>query len=210
MSLFRNPFSRGYWQASLASFRSLRCQVFAALMMAAAIVLSALSVPVADNLYLTVGFLARALMALVCGPLTALVCGCAEDLLGFLIHPSGPFFPGYTLSTMLGVFVYALCFYRTKITLPRIIAAKTITNYFVNVALGSCWSAILYGKGYLYYMTASLIKNTLYLPVQVLMLAVLFQALLPVLARQRLIPSQMGELTWGLGFARRTAERLSR
>ena len=59
-------------------------------------------------------------------------------------------------------------------------------------------------------MTASLIKNTLYLPVQVLMLAVLFQALLPVLARQRLIPSQMGELTWGLGFARRTAERLSR
>lgn len=205
MSMFASPLSRVYWRESLRSFRDLRIQVFAALMMAAAIVLSMFYVPVADNLRITIGFVARALCALVCGPLTALVYGCAEDLLGFVLHPTGPFFPGYTLSTMLGVFCYALFFYRARITVARIFAVKLITNFAVNVLLGSCWSAMLYGKGYLYYLTASLIKNSLYLPIQVLMLAVVFQLLLPVLVRQHLIPPQMGELTVWRPASRRPA-----
>lgn len=38
----------------------------------------------------------------------------AEDLLSFFITGGGgyPFFPGYTLTTMLGVFVYSLFFYK--------------------------------------------------------------------------------------------------
>ena len=56
--------------------------------------------------------LARALCALVCGPVMGLVFGFVEDILGFILQPTGDFFPGYTLSTMAGVLVYALCFYR--------------------------------------------------------------------------------------------------
>lgn len=41
-----------------------------------------------------------------------LVFGFVEDILGFILQPTGDFFPGYTLSTMAGVLVYALCFYR--------------------------------------------------------------------------------------------------
>ncbi|MEG2038080.1 MAG: folate family ECF transporter S component [Ruthenibacterium sp.] len=196
-STFPSPLSKAYWRESLLSFRSVRNLVFAALMIAAANLLSAFYIPVGENLRVTFGFLARALCSLVCGPVLAMVYGCAEDLLGALLHPTGPFFFGYTLSTMLGVLVYALCFYRAKITVWRIFLAKFITNYGVNVLLGSLWSAMLYGKGYLYYFTTSLVKNTIYLPIQVLLLVLLFRLLLPVLQRQGYLPVQMsGKLAW--------------
>lgn len=193
MSLYRTPFSRSYWADALASSRNLRTLVFAAEMIAVSIVLGMFYIPVADNLRVTISFVSRALCVLVCGPVVGVIYAVAEDLLGFAIHPTGPFFPGYTLSTVVSCFIYALCFYRTKITIARITLAKVITNYGVNVLLGCLWSTMLYGKGYLYYAAKSLIKNTLYLPVQVLMLVVAFQVLLPILARDKRIPNQIGD-----------------
>ena len=72
---------------------------------------------------MTWGFLARALCALGCGTVMGLLFGCVEDILGFILQPTGDFFPGYTLSTMAGVLVYALCFYRARITVLRIVLA---------------------------------------------------------------------------------------
>ncbi len=37
-------------------------------------------------------------------------------------------------------------------------------QYGSNVLLGSVWKAMLYGKGYLYYFTSGLVKNTTMLP----------------------------------------------
>lgn len=204
MQLYPTPFSRAYWRDAVASSRNLRNLVFAAEMIAAAIVLGMFYVPVADNLRLTISFMARAVCVLVCGPVLGVIYAVAEDLLSFAIHPTGPFFPGYTLSTVLACFIYALCFYRAKITIARITMAKVITNYAVNVLLGSLWSSMLYGKGYLYYAAKSLIKNTLYLPVQVLMLVVAFQVLLPILARDKRIPSQIGDRIVWFGDLRRS------
>lgn len=35
------------------------------------------------------------------GPVTGAMVGCVSDLLGFMVHPSGPFFPGFTLTQAL-------------------------------------------------------------------------------------------------------------
>ena len=102
----------------------------------------------------------------------------------FLSSGGYPYFPGYMLTTILGCMIYALFFYRARITWRRIILAKLLTN-IQNVLLGSLWSAILYSKGYLYYMATSAVKNALYLPLQILLLGFLLQAVLPVMQRQR-------------------------
>lgn len=198
MSFFSSPFSKGYWRAAAAEVKDLRKLVFSALMIAAAIALGYfVKIPVAPNLNLNISFLARALAAWVGGPVLGLVYGCAEDILGWALHPTGPFFPGYTLNTMLGVLVYALFFYRQKMTILRIVLAKAITNYPISVGLGCLWSHMLYGKGYLYYAGSSLMKNTLYLPVQILLLVILFQALQPGLSRMGLVPRPAGsKLPW--------------
>lgn len=190
---FASPFSAEYWRAAAAELKDLRSLCFAALMIAACSALSLIpSIPTTDpNVRVTWGFLARAVCGAVCGPVTALVFGFAEDTVSFLVHPTGPYFPGYALTTMLGTMLYALFLYRARFTpasLPlRVFGAKLCTNV-LNVVLVSLWNAVLYGKGYLYYMVKSFWKNLVMLPVQTVMLVVLLTALLPILRRMELVP----------------------
>ena len=164
MPLYPHPLSPGYWRSAAGELKDLRRLVFMALMIAACIVLSHCSIRLGESLSLSITFLARALCSLVCGPLAVIVFGAAEDTLSFFLS-SGvyPYFPGYMLTTITGCMIYALFFYRAKITWRRIILAKLLTN-IQNVLLGALWSAILYSKGYLYYLTQSAVKNALYLP----------------------------------------------
>ena len=193
MQLFKTPFSAAYWKTAAAELTNYRALVFSALMIAACIVLSHCKIPLGENLSLSVTFLARALCALVCGPVVVILFGAAEDTLSFFLSSGGyPYFPGYMLTTVLGCMIYALFFYRAKITWRRIILAKVITN-IQNVLLGSLWSAMLYSKGYIYYLTTSAVKNALYLPLQILMLGFLLQALLPVLHKTGKLPLQLPE-----------------
>ena len=193
MQLFKTPFSAAYWKTAAAELKNYRALVFSALMIAACIVLSHCKIPLGENLCLSVTFLARALCALVCGPVVVILFGAAEDTLSFFLSSGGyPYFPGYMLTTILGCMIYALFFYRAKITWRRIILAKVITN-IQNVLLGSLWSAMLYSKGYIYYLTTSAVKNALYLPLQILMLGFLLQALLPVLHKTGKLPLQLPE-----------------
>ena len=129
-----------------------------------------------------------------CGPVLGVVFGFAEDILSFFLTGGGgyPFFPGYTLTTMLGCLLYALFLYRAKITVRRVFLAKLVTN-IQNVLLGALWSAILYGKAYFVMASGSALKNLIMLPFQTVLLVLLFSLLLPLLSRMGLVPRQMGE-----------------
>lgn len=179
--LYPHPFSRDYWRQAAADMKNPRILTFSALMIAACWALDLIPNVYIGTAKISWGFLARSLCSMVGGPLNALVFGAAEDTISFLIHPSGPYFPGYMLTTMLGTFLYALFLYRTDVTPVRVFMAKLCTNA-LNVTLGALWSAILYGKGYLYYATTSLVKNVIMLPIQTVMLCALFAALMPILA----------------------------
>lgn len=204
MPLFKTPFSSAYWKESVKSFRSVRGMVFAALMVAACVAMSYLpGIPITPGgRTISLTFIPRALCALVYGPVGAIVFGLAEDTLSFLIDSGGyPYFPGYALTTMLGCFTYALFFYRTKVTIVKIFLAKLFTN-LQNVVLGSLWSAMLYSKGYLFYMADSAVKNLITLPIYTLILVVVFQALLPVMHRMNMIPDQLSGTEGHFGLKR--------
>ena len=187
--MYPHPFSADYWRSAARELKDLRKLTFAALMIAMCVVLSRIpSVPLFGGAKITWGFLARSVCALVCGPVLGLLFGFAEDILSFFLTGGGgyPFFPGYTLTTMLGVLTYALFFYRAKVTIGRVLLAKLLTN-IQNVVLGALWMAILTGKAWYVTASASALKNLIMLPVQTLLLVVLFGALLPVLRRAGLI-----------------------
>lgn len=192
MRLYAGPWQKEYWLEAAKALKSLRVLVFAAILVGLEIILSMLVIPVGGNaLQIHFTFLVIGLSNLVCGPFVALLSGCAADLLSFFIFPMGaPFFPGYTLTAMLSAFIYALFFFRAQISVVRIILCKLIINVGVNVLLGSIWRTMLYGKGYLFYVGTSLIKNTILLPVEVLVLFLVFSLLLRPLAHAGLIPPQ--------------------
>ncbi|MBR5390304.1 MAG: folate family ECF transporter S component, partial [Clostridia bacterium] len=105
-----------YWQEAAAMLHNPRVLAVAALFLALCIAISSVFIPLPNNLRIYFTFVPKALCAAICGPIAALVFGFADDLLGFMIHPSGAFFFGYTLSAMLGMLYYALGLYRAKIT----------------------------------------------------------------------------------------------
>lgn len=173
----------GYWRAAVKELRSLKRLVFAALMCALSIVVGALYVVVGDNLRVYFTFFVTAVGCAVYGPVMGMLAAAVTDTLNFFLFPSGPYFPGYMLSEMAAALIYGLFLYRKKITVLRLFGAKFLVNYLVNVGLGCLWSQMLYGKGYLYYLVKSLVKNSLLLPLEVMALAALFAVLVPVFSR---------------------------
>ena len=195
-TLYKTPFSRAYWKDAADDFGKPRTLVFSALMVAACVALSYLkSVPVVNNIRVSWGFLARALCALVGGPVNALAFGFVEDTVGYLMNPTGGYNPFYIFTTMLGVFTYALFLYRAEVTVLRVFLAKLATNV-QNVFIGGLGTWLWYsgGKGYWPIVGASAIKNAVMLPVQTVMLAALFAALLPILHRMGFLPDQASRL----------------
>ena len=194
MKLYRTPFSKAYWRDAVSDSKKVRTLIFSALMIAACSALGRLaSIQVTEGVKISWGFLARATCALVGGPVNALVFGLAEDTISYILNPTGAYFPGYALTTMIGTMVYALFFYRAKVTVWRIFLAK-LSNNVINVFLGSLWSAILYKKGYLYYVSTRIVTNGIMLPIQTIMLTALFAALIPALIHLDLLPSGMNGL----------------
>lgn len=180
--------SPAYWRSALGELKNLRRLIFAALVVALGIVISSLYIPVGENLRIYFKFLVYSIGSAVYGPFVGLLVGAAGDTLGFFIHPSGAYFPGYLLSEMLGCLIYALFLYRKRITILRLFLSKLIINVFVNILLGSLWSAMLYSKGFIYYMTKSVVKNLALLPLEVAAMAALFALLIPQLERLNALP----------------------
>lgn len=191
-TLYRTPLSPAYWNKSSMAMRNLKLQIFAAMMIAVTRALSLVpGIPIWHT-KLTWGFLARSVCALVCGPVLGLVFGFAEDILGFVLQPTGEFFPGYTLSTMAGVLIYALFFFRRRITVANLVLANLAVNFLVNAAMGALWSTMIRGGGYLVWFLPSLAKNLITVIPKSVAMYVLFQALLPALTQMGLIPDQTG------------------
>ena len=188
--LFDTPFSLKYWSCAKMEMKSVKILVLTALFIAMRIAVSSFFIPVGDNLRIYCSFFVNALGSMIYGPFVALAQGFVSDILGFIIHPSGAFFPGYVLTSMAGSFLYALFFYRTKISVLKIFLCKLSVNVLVNIGMGSLWSAMLYGNGFFYYAAKSIVKNITLLPFEVIVLCLFFRIMMPVLMRSGLIPIQ--------------------
>lgn len=196
---FKTPFSAEYWRTAAGELRRLHMLVLAALMIAMRIVLSGARIPVGENLYIYISFLVTSVGAAIYGPVVAMIAAVICDFLSFFLSGSGgdPFFLGYTLSELLGGLIFALFLYRTRISVLKIALSKLTINLFVNVGLGALWSAMLYSKGYYYYLAKSIVKNALMLPVEILLMTLLLQVILPLAARSRLTaPQPTKKIPW--------------
>ena len=171
-----SPLTPAYWADARAQLKNVRMLTLAGIITAASIVLESFPIYLlGTSLKIYFSFLVISLGCYVYGPAVGILVGFANDTLGFLISSFGePYFPGYLITAMLSGLIYGTLLYRQRITVLRLVVVRLIINYGSNVLLGSVWKAMLYGKGYLYYLTSGAIKNTLMLPVEVfLMWAVL-------------------------------------
>lgn len=191
-TIFTTPFSRAYWKAAFLELGNVRMLILAALITALRIAVKSLDIPLAPNLNLTFGFFFNAAGSMIYGPVMGLLTGALSDTIGALFFPSGPYFFPYIFTEMMGSLLFALFFYRTKITPAKIILARfTVTvvcNFMMDRLIMYWQNAILLGKPFKILSVPQIVKNLVLFPAQSVLLILFLGALIPVLQRFQLIP----------------------
>ena len=121
------------------------------------------------------GFLPVAVMGMMYGPVWAGIGYAIGDVLGMLIFPSGPYFPGFTLSAFLTGLVYGLLLYKKEVTWQRTLIASLIISVVINLGLDTLWLSILYGKGYIPILVGRLVKFPLAVAIQTVLIPLVYK-----------------------------------
>ena len=188
--LFKTPFCKRYWQLAFGEMTILYTLVLAAVLTAMRIAVKSLSIPIGPNLNITFGFIINSIGSLIYGPVVAIFASAISDTLGAILFPSGPYFFPFIFEEIAGGLIFALFYYRAKLTTRRIILGRfTVTvvcNLILNPIIMYYYYDIMLGKGYEILTLPRVIKNLALFPLQSVILVLLFDAILPYTNRMEL------------------------
>lgn len=143
--------------------------VTAALLVAAAIVLSRFLSINAWNLKVGFTFVPVFIAAYFYGPVMAGFVGGVADFLGAILFPVGAYFPGFTLTCALTGVVFGLLIHN-KQTAIRIIAAIIINQLVLGLLVNTVWISILYGASFSALVVTRVIQCTIMIPIEFIMI----------------------------------------
>ena len=188
-------FSGAYWAEAAKELTNVKMLVFAALMIALRVVLKSVQIPIVPNqLQIGVGFLVNALGAMTFGPVMAVIAAGISDTAGALFFPSGAYFFPFIFVEIAGSLLFALFFYKRKITLPRIILARLSVVAVCNFVLNPLIMRVYIGESYQLITTLRVVKNVAMFPVECLLLVIFLRAMAPILKSVGLCRAEVGEL----------------
>ena len=147
-----------------------------ALLTALEIVLSRFLSINAWNLKIGFNFVPIAMAAMLFGPAPAAAVAAVADVIGAILFPSGPFFPGFTLTAFLTGLVLGL-FLREKQTPLRVAGAVLINQLVLGLLLNTFWISVLYGSAYIPLLVTRIGQCAILIPVQFVVILVLRRAM---------------------------------
>ena len=112
------------------------------------------------------GFLPLAIMGILYGSWTAGIAAIFADLIGFILFPTGTYFPGFTLTAFLTGFTYGFFLHKKPKLHLRILCSVLIVCVLLNLVLDTFWLSLLMGKGYIGLLPTRVIKVLIMIPVQ--------------------------------------------
>ena len=182
--LFDSPFSKDYWCLAAGELASTKVLVLAALLTALRIAVKSLKIPVGPELNITFGFLVNAAGSMIYGPVVAILTSAVSDTLGAILFPSGVYFFPFIFEEIAGGVIFALFYYRTKLSSLRVILGRFAVTVLVNLMISPVIMYFYYqmvlGRAYTIFTLPRMVKNLVLFPLQSLVLIFLFNALLPV------------------------------
>lgn len=188
--LFATPFSAEYWRLASSELKSTKMLVLAALLTALRIAIKSAKIPVGPDLTITFGFVVNAMGSTIYGPIMAIITSAISDIIGSILFPSGSFFLPFTFVEVAGGLIFALFFYRARISTMRVVLARFSVTAICNLVLNSICMYYYYlfylGKSYTLFTVPRTIKNLALFPLQSLILVLFFNALLPITNRMGL------------------------
>jgi ECF transporter S component (folate family) len=145
--------------------------VASALFVALATILSFFSITVTNTLEIRFNSMAIAAAGILLGPGLGMAVGALSDILGYMVHPAGAFFPGFTVSYALVGLIFGLIVHKRPSTV-KVLIAQAVVTVAIDMLLNTFWLAMLYGNAFMAIFTARLVKNIVLYPLYAVLLCV--------------------------------------
>lgn len=141
--------SKNLFVRSAHELRDVHCLAVTALFIALNVTLDLLHIRIwlTPELRVGVGFVLNASIAMLYGPSVGMMAGFCTDVLGYLANPvGGAYFPGYTVTAIVGGLIYGLWLYPRRPSVLRVIGAKACISIVCNIGLNTLWQMMTSGK----------------------------------------------------------------
>lgn len=194
-------FSKEFYKASIKEFTNVKSialmSIFVALMTVIGGVFSIFPLKIYDRTVSLI-FIFWPLIGILFGPISGLSIALLVDILMFFLFPTGyPFYLGYTLAEMLVVFISGLFFYKSNVSILKIIIFEFILDIGVHVGIESFFMNDIMswhlGEAFNAYLIGGFTKNIVLWPIEVVILVLLLSALLPVFKVLKLIDENISK-----------------
>ena len=206
-----NPkiFERKYWSEAAKQFADPKMITIAALIVSFRVVVKLFKLNIASGLGFSLDGYVNSLGSMVYGPLVALLVGAISDILGLLITGQiGQFFLPFTVVEMTSSFIFALFFWRRRITVSKVLAAKFSVNLICNILMTSIFMKwlkyIQLGRAaadaYAIINGLRIAKNLIMFPLESMIITTVLSFALPVLTQLKLVDR-------GLCYMEKTSNR---
>ena len=196
-ALYPHPFCKGFWVDAAAEMKDTKMLVIAALLTALRIALKPFTIYLAPQLGISAAMLANALGAMIFGPVVGIPSAIISDIVGFVIYPTGDYFFPFVLTEIASTTIYAMCFYRQKLSAMRVVLSRFLICFLVNIVL----QTLIFSWQYLYmgnpegaknqvlgiFTVARIFKNLAFFPIESVFVTLFLKVLLPVVRRAHLI-----------------------
>ena len=106
-----------------------------------------------------------AIVARLYGPVAAMVVHGLSDIIGAIVFPNGPYFPGFTVTAVLIGLIYGFMFYRS-VNWWRLLVAVLGTQVVCTLCLNTLWLSILMDKSFWVFLPGRLIQAAITAPIQ--------------------------------------------
>ena len=162
----------------MKKIKDVRTLTTCALLLALATILGFFKIPITQIIEIRFGALPVAVAGAFFGPVIGGIVGGLSDVLAYIVKPTGPFFPGFTISSAIGGVIFGFILYskNRKPTILRIFMAQVAYTIVVGLLINTFNLYFLYGDisagigGYFAYMGTRLLKELIMLPVNTILL----------------------------------------
>lgn len=154
------------YRASFTELKNIRALTLTAMLMALSVILGYFTIEAGPFLKIGFSSLVNAFVCFLFGPVLGAFYEGALDIVKFVMKPTGPYFPGFTLDAVLAGLIYGTVLYGRPLSFRRALLAEFLVSLICNVFLNTLWISVLYGKAFMVLFPVRLLKNAIQCPIQ--------------------------------------------
>ena len=175
-SVTKNSITSNIGPASLSRLRETKVLTFCGMMGALAVILGYVAT-IKFGPYIRIGFsgLPNQVVDYLFGPWIGAIFGGAMDIIKWFASGDGNFFPGFTITAMLGAVIYGLFLYNRPLKLTNVILSQLAVKIVCNLVLNTLWLNLLYGQAIAAILPGRIISNLVMLPIDTFIMYVMLQ-----------------------------------